>query len=175
MRHTAATLLKNLGVPARDAQLILGHSNIVTTQQIYQHDDLDSRRDALERLEKQFSHDGNADSEEGSALPSKLPSTLVASLDAQREKTPSWRLYLNKFMAGMEGFEPPNAGTRSRSDLTVGERITEVERIVQTWRRTWFIGVAAVHLAVNHAQPSDRTQTDEGEQNAVPVDSTCHR
>lgn len=26
LRHTTATLLKNLGVPARDAQLILGHS-----------------------------------------------------------------------------------------------------------------------------------------------------
>lgn len=52
LRHTAATLLKDLGVPARDAQLILGHSNITTTQQIYQHADLESRRSGLSRMEE---------------------------------------------------------------------------------------------------------------------------
>jgi integrase len=51
LRHTAATILKDLGVPARDAQLILGHSNIAITQQIYQHDTMDSRRSAMERME----------------------------------------------------------------------------------------------------------------------------
>jgi integrase len=35
LRHTTATLLKNLGVPARDAQLILGHSRMAVTQEIY--------------------------------------------------------------------------------------------------------------------------------------------
>ena len=103
MRHTVATLLKNLSVPARDAQLILGHSNIITTQQIYQHDDLATRREALERLEGKFRHDGNAASEEESALPSKLPSPLTSSLDRQQEKTPSWRLHLYKFFGDPTG------------------------------------------------------------------------
>jgi integrase len=49
-RHTAATLLKNLGVPARDAQLILGHAHVTTTQQIYQHADIDGQTRALERV-----------------------------------------------------------------------------------------------------------------------------
>lgn len=49
-RHTAATLLKKLGVPARDAQLILGHSHITTTQQIYQHGDIEGQAHALERM-----------------------------------------------------------------------------------------------------------------------------
>jgi integrase len=35
LRHTTASLLKDLGVPARDAQMILGHAHISTTQQIY--------------------------------------------------------------------------------------------------------------------------------------------
>lgn len=52
VRHTAATILKDIGVPARDAQLILGHSNIAITQQIYQHDTMDTRRDALNRMEE---------------------------------------------------------------------------------------------------------------------------
>jgi integrase len=34
LRHTAATLLKNLGVPAREAQLILGHSRLAVTLEI---------------------------------------------------------------------------------------------------------------------------------------------
>lgn len=55
LRHTAATLLKKLGVPARDTQLILGHSQISITQEIYQHVDMESRRSALERMESIFS------------------------------------------------------------------------------------------------------------------------
>lgn len=49
-RHTAATTLKNLGVPARDAQLILGHSHITTTQQLYQHGDIAGQTRALARM-----------------------------------------------------------------------------------------------------------------------------
>ncbi len=53
-RHTAATMLKNLGVPARDAQLILGHSHITTTQQLYQHGDIEGQNRALARVEEQL-------------------------------------------------------------------------------------------------------------------------
>ena len=49
-RHTAATLLKNLGVPVRDIQLILGHANISTTQEIYQHGDVTRQREALTQI-----------------------------------------------------------------------------------------------------------------------------
>jgi integrase len=54
-RHTAATLLKDAGVSARDAQLILGHAHITTTQQIYQHGDRDGQRSALTALERSLS------------------------------------------------------------------------------------------------------------------------
>lgn len=50
LRHTAATLLKNAGVPARDAQLILGHAHISTTQQFYQHGDLEGQKTALTKV-----------------------------------------------------------------------------------------------------------------------------
>lgn len=49
-RHTAATTLKNLHVPARDAQLILGHSHVTTTQQLYQHGDIEGQTEALVRV-----------------------------------------------------------------------------------------------------------------------------
>jgi integrase len=52
LRHTTASLLKQLGVPARDAQVILGHAHVTTTQQIYTHVDEVARRDALTRLNR---------------------------------------------------------------------------------------------------------------------------
>jgi integrase len=50
LRHTVASLLKDLHVPARDAQVILGHSRISTTLEIYTDVDEPARRDALIRL-----------------------------------------------------------------------------------------------------------------------------
>jgi integrase len=50
VRHTTASLLKDLGVPARDAQIILGHAHVTTTQQIYTHVDETARRDAVTKL-----------------------------------------------------------------------------------------------------------------------------
>ncbi len=52
LRHTTASLLKDLKVPARDAQIILGHAHITTTQQIYTHVDEVARVDALTKLNK---------------------------------------------------------------------------------------------------------------------------
>ena len=50
LRHTTATLLKNLGVPACDARLILGHSRLAVTQEIYTHEDRQAQHDALAKL-----------------------------------------------------------------------------------------------------------------------------
>ena len=52
LRHTTASLLKKLAVPPRDAQVILGHAHISTTQQIYTHVDEVAKRDAITRLNK---------------------------------------------------------------------------------------------------------------------------
>jgi integrase len=51
MRRTAATLLNKLGVPARDTQLILGHSRISITQEIYTDVDRESKTLALNRMQ----------------------------------------------------------------------------------------------------------------------------
>ncbi|MFL6162739.1 MAG: tyrosine recombinase XerC [Jatrophihabitantaceae bacterium] len=50
LRHTVATLLKGGGVAARDAQGILGHADITTTQQIYQHADAAAQAYGLEQV-----------------------------------------------------------------------------------------------------------------------------
>jgi hypothetical protein len=51
VRHTVGSLLKDLGVPARDAQTILGHTRISTTLEIYTDTDEQARRNALTRLQ----------------------------------------------------------------------------------------------------------------------------
>lgn len=50
LRHTTTTLLKNLGVPARDAQIILGHSRLAVTLEIYTHEDRQAQYDALKQI-----------------------------------------------------------------------------------------------------------------------------
>jgi integrase len=57
LRHTTATLLKNLGVPARDAQLILGHSRLAVTQEIYTHEDQQAQHDALTKISQTLRDD----------------------------------------------------------------------------------------------------------------------
>jgi len=52
LRHTTATLLKALGVPPKDAQVILGHAHITTTNQIYTHVDEPAKREALSKLNR---------------------------------------------------------------------------------------------------------------------------
>ena len=57
VRHTVASLLKALGVPARDAQIILGHSRLAVTLEIYTHTDDEAQLDALTRLHDLFAED----------------------------------------------------------------------------------------------------------------------
>jgi integrase len=54
IRHTVASLLKALGVPARDAQVILGHSRMAVTLEIYTQTDDEAQLDALTRLHDLF-------------------------------------------------------------------------------------------------------------------------
>ncbi len=49
-----ASLLKELGVPARDTQMILGHSRITVPQEIYTHVDEEARREALGKMNDLF-------------------------------------------------------------------------------------------------------------------------
>ena len=52
LRHTTATLLKTLGVPARDAMGILGHSRVAMTLEVYTDADEPSRLEAIDRISR---------------------------------------------------------------------------------------------------------------------------
>jgi len=58
MRHTAATIFKDLNIPIKDAQLILGHANASTTLNIYQHGNPETHRIALNAVEEHLSDMG---------------------------------------------------------------------------------------------------------------------
>ena len=69
LRHTTATLLKNLGVAPRDAMEILGHSRISVTMEIYTDGDEDIRRRALGRLSDQLRQQQLSDGSPGVSKP----------------------------------------------------------------------------------------------------------
>ncbi|MGW5139303.1 tyrosine-type recombinase/integrase [Nocardia beijingensis] len=57
LRHGTATILKNLKVQPRDAQIILGHAHISTTLQIYQHGDPETQKTALDQAGRVLTDD----------------------------------------------------------------------------------------------------------------------
>ncbi|WP_217239783.1 site-specific integrase [Streptomyces sp. AC555_RSS877] len=160
VRHTAATILKDLGVPARDAQLILGHSNIAITQQIYQHDTMDSRRDALNRMEHVLNTNyPDAEDRPGSRQISRqkeIESSLSTQFVSSKEKAPrlisafSWLGWRdsNPRMLGpeLDAAAPPRTWT---------SRLTEVDAHLHDLRRQWLLGAVAVNLAVNVSKQTD--------------------
>lgn len=54
LRHTAASLLAQLGVHPKVAQDRLGHSTVRLTLELYTHGDLEAQRDAAQKLEDKF-------------------------------------------------------------------------------------------------------------------------
>jgi integrase len=54
LRDTNGTIQKDLNIPDRDIQAVLGHANVDTTRRYYQHVTIDNQRNALEKVEKLF-------------------------------------------------------------------------------------------------------------------------
>lgn len=139
LRHTANTLLKKLGVPARDRQLILGHADISTTQGIYEHDDMESRRENLEKIEKLLlsEHESVGDGQRSRQI-GRQGAVYTRRLNHFTTVT----------LAGVEGFEPPALGFGDPSEQSIAQRLTSVNRVVEARRRAWKLGCVAVKMAV---------------------------
>jgi len=92
MRHTAATMLGSLGVPPRDVQLILGHANISTTQQIYQHGSPEIQRLAVSAVDHALSSGSHPVSEvspsDGSRCRQELPSKDSKPIKGEETQEP---------------------------------------------------------------------------------------
>lgn len=58
LRHSCATLLRHEGVPMEEIQKWLGHSTILTTEQIYAHYDETGKTKTLDTITNVFSKNG---------------------------------------------------------------------------------------------------------------------
>ena len=141
MRHTNATTQKNLQVHDRDIQAILGHGDVRTTG-IYEHVDLSSKRDALEKVEQRLFYQQAVENSGGSRQ--MLPSTKkklhrigeVLSGGSSQTRTGDTRLF-----RPIEG--------------TLHEQLTSIDQEVEVLRRKLKLGCVAVYFTVNGA-PSKR-------------------
>lgn len=153
VRHTAATLLKSLKIPVRDVQLILGHANIVTTQQIYQHDTLDSRRQALEQVEdllKHGSQDGDPDSSPPDGSGGSSPTDSGSSGSRQNQPSALSILLQKAFSisGGAWGIRTPDLLHAICDERGMQERVQGINGAINACRRQWILGLVAVTVAV---------------------------
>lgn len=125
LRHMTATMLKDLGVPARDAQLILGHAHISTTQQIYQHGDIAAQHQAIDRI-GQALH----------TLPTQTATAESSRRSRQNQPSTAETVVLNaSFLSGgSSGFRTHDTLLKRR--LSAGERDSFTSVITQLRTRT---------------------------------------
>ncbi len=131
VRHTTATLLKDLRVPARDTQLIMGHSDIATTQAIYQHDTLETRRNALTQVEALFLRTTNRE-----RCRQELPSTLLF-VDQLTSAISGWRGWIRT----------NDLLFQSSISASVADRVTSVRSAARDRMRQWLCGAVAVKIS----------------------------
>jgi integrase len=143
IRHTTATLLKDLHVPVRDVQLILGHSDISITQQIYQHDTPVSRRASLSQIEAALFGEESEQNKDGNAR------ERCRQLVAHCRHTLNFKLDIEVVLSvifGTPGWIRTNdTWFRSCTEPRFSNRLTVVSSAVESHRRQWLIGCAAVY------------------------------
>jgi integrase len=144
VRHTAATLLMQLRIPPREAQLILGHAQLVTTQQIYQHGSLEGRQEALEQVEMLLSRDVS----EGN-LSSSSRGGIAEGSRQLLPSTPSSRGQMASILSGgAGGARTPDLVNVKLDQLSACKRATVVGSALNVWRKQWLLGIVAVSVAV---------------------------
>jgi len=160
VRHTAATLLKDLGVPARDTQTILGHSDISITQQIYQHTDMVGRREALSRVEEvlRIAHQSET-AQDGEHR--RLREVGDGSSSRQFSRQVSYLTdEVISFLSGTPGrIRTYDTWFRSSIDNRGEFRATEAKRAMEVCTRHWTLGIVAVSLAVKKVGDNQPTTT----------------
>lgn len=152
IRHSTATLLKNLGVADRDIQLILGHAHVTTTQQIYQHGNSDGQRDALDRIAQQLSA---VDSERCCQIPLSNEDDSPKTVHRHKQNHPAqqrrdgWNLY-----GGPRGARTLDTLLKRSPGAGRESRFTSVIDHIRAHAYTHILGHVAVKLAVTESIPS---------------------
>lgn len=181
LRHGVATLLKDLGVPDKDVQLIMGHSNISITQKIYQHDTMASRRVALDQVGeallsanvvKRIAQEGKTDvdssatidvrsgsCQNGCQTPSMPSLADQFNFSPEAKNKPATGVpvagWLNEFLGDLTGNRTRIARMKTRNTAALGrvqQRVTDVDAVLSERRRAWLLGIVAVSVAVKNTR-----------------------
>ena len=143
LRHTSATTLKNLGVPDRDIQTILGHADVDTTRRIYQHVSIDNQRDAIRQVERIFMRSVGGSVRCRQLLPSKQ--RLV---DCFTRTT-------SGAVVGIRTRDPFLTIPNLTQNYALYNRLRSVDELLQAWCTQWQIGAVAVSVAVKTEAPEN--------------------
>lgn len=164
-RHTAATLLKSLGVPASDAQAILGHAHVTTTQQLYQHADLDAERVALQAVEEALitgqhgatqAHDLSAlGAGRGQKWGSNTHRVILGSNVNTNENRRPTGVETAEFVGGPGGDRTRDILLKSPIGASVALLPTPVICALHTRTRRIILGRVGVKMGVNLDRPLD--------------------
>lgn len=148
LRHTVNTLLKSMGVTARDRQLILGHASSATTTDVYEHDDQLGRRSSIEKIESIYTRPLVR-----TVTPAPDPWCLTAVVNRERcrQTLPSWpRLVADSTSYNIGG----GGGIRTldprlmRSTLdTSNQSLTGAMLVLRSSSRQWILGRVAVKFS----------------------------
>lgn len=161
LRHSNGTLQKNLGVPDRDVQVVLGHSNTRTTA-IYQHVDMTNKLVALEKVEHELfpkGGDGRGRSRQPSRQSPNLADKILTQLHTKAKTHPWW---VGTCFGGSSQIRTGDTRLFRDFPSTVRERTTTSVRCqAQIRTRRHFLGIVAVNLAVNQHRTEPRSFRDE--------------
>lgn len=147
-RHTAATILKNLGVPARDAQLILGHAHITTTQQLYQHGDIEGQTKALNKVEQLLLSVANSGG-------SRQHQPAIGTFPQVKARD-----FAHSPLEGPVGLEPTTPCLKATLLLGNSTLTTPVIRHVRARAHRYILGHAAVKYGRQSDPPEDAAAGD---------------
>lgn len=148
IRHSLATRLKELDVPVKDAQGVLGHADVQTTIAIYQHEDMPSRAKALSQVEGLFGR--VLDTMNVQACGDE--STRCCQSSCQRAPGLEFSGFCAAFVSVISG---ASDGVRTRDLLDhnqlpadIDGRLQSVTACVKACESRWKVGVVAVNFAV---------------------------
>lgn len=147
IRHSFATRLKELGIPLKDAQGVLGHADVTTTMAIYQHEDMTSRTAALERVENLFERvlvnnkKGTSSNDSYRCCQSSCqPLSIIDAIQAT----------LSVFRGASDGIRTRDLLDHNQAKSNIHDRLQSVKSSMEVCTRQWMVGVVAVNLAVKN-------------------------
>lgn len=148
LRHSNATTQKELQVHSRDIQAILGHGDVRTTG-IYEHVDLDSKRNALQRVEARLlAADGSARSRQNSRQTQFWACAFESETTTTKISTPGG---MDTFLGGSSQIRTGDTRLFRTSEVTFVNAFTSIAERVRARARVWMLGAVAVNVAVKIA------------------------